>query len=136
MVPQADIANAEIVRRAFERWNTDRATFIEIVDAEVEIDVQSSQVTGGVPFRGHDGFRRWVATMEESFDVWELHCQSFEEYGDAVLALGMLCVRGRGSGLHLDQEMGWIVDLKDGKLRRLRSYQSHAEARDAFERER
>lgn len=127
------ITNAEIVRRAFERWNTDRDTFIEIVHPEVEISVASTAVTGGVPFRGHDGFRRWVATMEESFEVWELCPQTFEERGESVLVLGSMCVRGRGSGLELDQEVGWIVDLRNGKLLRLRSFMSHDVARETFE---
>ena len=132
--PDPVTSNAEIVRDAFERWNADRQAFVEIVDPDVEISVASSEVTGGQPFRGHEGYRRWIATVEESFEHWELCPQSFEERGDTVLVLGTMCVRGRGSGLELDQETGWLVDLKDGKLRRLRSYFSHAEARENFER--
>jgi ketosteroid isomerase-like protein len=134
--PSRQTSNAEIVRDAFERWNADRQGFIQIVDPEVEISVASSEVTGGVPFRGHEGYRRWIATMEESFEVWELCPQSFEARGDTVLVLGSMCVRGRGSGLELDQETGWLVDVKSGNLHRLRSYLSHAEAREAFERAR
>ena len=128
-------SNSEIVRDAFDWWNEDRESFIEIVDPDAEISVASSEVTGGRPFRGHEGYRRWIATMEESFEVWELCPQSFEERGDTVLVLGTMCLRGRGSGLELDQETGWLVDVRDGKLLHLRSYLSHAEARDAFGRE-
>jgi ketosteroid isomerase-like protein len=127
-------SNTEIVRDAFDWWNEDRESFIEIVDPDAEISVASSEVTGGRPFRGHEGYRRWIATMEESFEVWELCPQSFEERGDTVLVLGTMCVRGRGSGVELDQETGWIVDLRDGKLRRLRSYLSHAAAREEYNR--
>lgn len=126
--------NAEIVRNAFQWWNADRESFIEIVDPEVEISVASSEVTGGVPFRGHEGYRRWVATMEESFEVWELCPQTFEERGETVLVLGTMCLRGRGSGVELEQETGWIVDVREGKLLRLRSHLSHIEARRAFDR--
>ena len=128
-------SNSEIVRDAFDWWNEDRESFIEIVDPDAEISVASSEVTGGRPFRGHEGYRRWIATMEESFEVWELCPQSFDERGDTVLVLGTMCLRGRGSGLELDQETGWLVDVRDGKLLHLRSYLSHAEARDAFGRE-
>jgi len=41
----------------------------------------------------------------------------------------------RHATVELDQETGWLVDVRDGKLLRLRSYLSHAEARDAFGRE-
>jgi ketosteroid isomerase-like protein len=121
-------SNAEIVRDAFDWWNEDRESFIEIVDPEVEISVASSEVTGGVPFMGHEGYRRWIATMEESFEVWELRPVRFEECSGTVVVLGTMRLRGRGSGLELEQEMGWLVDLRDGKLLRLRSFLTHAEA--------
>jgi len=132
--PRITSSNAQLTRHAFEWFNANRNTFIEIVHPDVEISVASTAVTGGVPFRGHAGFQRWVATMEESFEVWELCPQTFEERDNSVLVLGSMCVRGRGSGVELNPEMGWIVDVKDGKLLRLRSFTSHAAAREAFER--
>jgi ketosteroid isomerase-like protein len=126
-------SNADVVRDAFEQWNTgEREQFLARVAPDVEINVASSRVSGGAPFRGHEGYRDWVETMEESFETWELRPDHFEEREDAVLVLGRMYLRGRASGIELDQETGWIVDVRDGMMHRLRSFLSHAEAREAF----
>jgi ketosteroid isomerase-like protein len=126
-------SNAELVRESFELWNTgDREALLEQIDPDVEIRVVSSQVSGRAPYRGHDGYREWLATMEEAFDVWEIHPEVFREQGDAVLVLGHMHLRGRGSGVEFDQETGWIVDARDGIMWRLQTFLSHAEALAAF----
>jgi hypothetical protein len=74
--------------------------------------------------------------MEEAFEVWELHPETFEEARDSVLVLGSMHLRGRGSGVELDQEAGWIVDARDGRMSRLQTFTTHEEARSVFETER
>ena len=129
LAAMAGASNSELVREAFAEWNTgDREAFLRFVHPEVEINVVSSEVTGGTPFLGYEGYRAWVATMEESFEVWELHPETFEERGDAVVVLGRMHLRGRGSGVELDQEIGWIVDVRDGRMLRLRTFLKHDEA--------
>jgi ketosteroid isomerase-like protein len=125
-------SNSELVRDAFARWNSrEHESLLAQIDADVEIVVASTQITGGKPYRGHEGYWQWIATMEESFDVWEIFPEVFEERGDAVLVLGHMHVRGRGSGVELDQETGWIVDVHDGKMTRFQAFLSHEEARAA-----
>jgi ketosteroid isomerase-like protein len=121
--------NAQLVRDSFLRWNSgDRESLLENIDQDVEIRVASSQVMGGEPYRGHEGFRKWLAAMEESFEVWEIHPEDFRDHGDTVVVLGYMHLRGRGSGVELDQETGWIVDIKDRKMVRFQAFLSHAEA--------
>lgn len=130
-------SNVELIKEAFEEWNTgERQAFLARVDPEVEINVTSLKVSGGAPYRGHEGYWEWVRTMEESFETWQLHPETFEEREDAVLVTGRMHLRGRASGVELDQETGWIVDVRDGRMRRLRSFLSHDEARAVFESER
>jgi uncharacterized protein len=125
-------SNAELVRAAFERWNRrEHESLLGDIDPDVEINVSSSQLAGGEPYRGHDGYRQWTATMEESFDVWQIHPETFRERGDRVLVLGHMHVRGRGSGVELDQETGWVVDVRDGKMTRFQAFLSHEEALSA-----
>jgi ketosteroid isomerase-like protein len=130
-------SKADLVRVAFEEWNRgEREEFLERVDPDVEIKVASSEVSGGAPYRGHEGYREWVRTMEESFETWELHPETYGEREDAVLVLGRMYLRGRASGVELDQETGWIVDVRGNIMVRLRSFLSHAEAREVFANER
>ena len=121
--------NVERVRAAFARWNLgDHEALIEEFDPEVEIRAASSEGLSGEPFVGYDGFRAWIATMEESFEVWEIHPQLFHERGDVVVVLGSMHLRGRGSGVELDQETGWVLELRDGRVRRLRAFLGHEQA--------
>ena len=125
-------SNAELVARAFERWNAgERESLLEFIDPDMEIRVASTEAFGGRPYRGHAGYWEWVETMEESFEVWQLHPDVFEELGDTVVVLGHLFLRGRGSGIELNQETGWVVEARDGKMLRFEAFLSHAEARVA-----
>jgi ketosteroid isomerase-like protein len=69
--------------------------------------------------------------MEESFEVWQVHPESFEEHGDTVVILGQMHLRGRGSGVELDQEVGWLVDVHEDKMTRFQAFLSHEETRAA-----
>jgi ketosteroid isomerase-like protein len=69
--------------------------------------------------------------MEESFEVWQVHPEVFREHGDAVVALGHMELRGRGSGVELDQQTGWVVEIHDGKMTRFHAFLSHEEALSA-----
>jgi ketosteroid isomerase-like protein len=121
--------NAELVREAFERWSRDDHEWVlERLDPAVEIHVASAQLSGGEPFRGYDGYRQWIATMRDSFEVWQIWPESFREHGDDVIVLGSMHLRGRGSGIELDQETGWIIQIHDGKMTRFHSFLSHKEA--------
>jgi ketosteroid isomerase-like protein len=112
-------SNAELIREAFQLWNQrDHDAVLEQIDPEVEIHVVSAQIFGGAPFHGHDGYREWIATMEDSFEVWQIHPAVFHEHGDTVVVLGHMHMRGRGSGVELDQQTGWVVEIHEGKMTR------------------
>jgi ketosteroid isomerase-like protein len=121
--------NAERVRDAFARWNTgEHESLLDEIHPEVEIRVASSQLSGGKPYRGHDGYREWQAAMEDSFEVWQVQPEVFHETDDTVVVLGRMHLRGRASGVELDQEAGWMVEFRDGKMFRFEAFLDHAEA--------
>ena len=125
--------NSKRVRDAFERWNAgDRESLLDEIHPEVEIRVASSEVLGGRPYRGHKGFRAWNVAMEESFEVWQVHPEVFREADDVVLTLGRMHLRGRASGVELDQETGWVIEFREDKMFRLEAFLSHDEAVEAF----
>ena len=63
--------------------------------------------------------------------MWQVDPESFEEHGDTVVILGQMHLRGRGSGVELDQEVGWLVDVHEGKMTRFQAFLSHEETRAA-----
>jgi ketosteroid isomerase-like protein len=115
----AATGNLERIKLAFERWNSgDREIDFDTIDPEIEMHTPLAS-TRGVPYRGHEGFRQWLADIDEQFEVWELRVEEWREIeGDRVLGLGALHARGRGSGVELDQPMAWTFSFRAGKLSR------------------
>jgi ketosteroid isomerase-like protein len=122
--------NVELVRRAFARWNAgDHEVPVDEVHPEAEIRTVIGGAFSAEPFRGHDGVREWLAGLDENFDRWELEVHEIREAGDdGVVALGRIRARGRGSGVELDQPVGWFIRVRDGKFWRLNSFFTHEEA--------
>jgi uncharacterized protein len=120
---------SERVRNAFERWNAgEQESLLDEIHPDVEIRVASSELSGGKPYRGHEGYRQWNAAMQDSFEVWQVHPETFYEAKETVVVLGRMHLRGRASGVELDQETGWVVDFRDGQMFRFQAFLDHAEA--------
>ena len=127
--------NVEMVRR-----------FVEAIPRDVEDDVEEmlsyidpegelhSAIVGGAEanvYRGHEGFRRWVADSFESFEEVRNEWSEFRDLDTRVLAFGHVKARGRGSGMELDSPMGWVFTARGGKIVKAEGYLSRAEALEA-----
>jgi ketosteroid isomerase-like protein len=111
--------NVDIVRRWFERWNAgERDTFDEEMHPEAEI---VSVMLGGA-HRGPDGLRRWFGEIEDQFDEWVVFTDEIRSAGDRVAAIGKVRLRGRGSGVSFEAPVGWLFEIRDGKLARLQTF--------------
>jgi ketosteroid isomerase-like protein len=122
----------EALRAVFERWNAgDRTIDMDTVDPRIELHTPMATTRGG-PYRGHDGVRQWLADIDDQFEVWELQVDEWRELdGGRILGLGAIHVKGRGSGLELDQPMAWLFAVRDGKVTRYDTFYSHAEGLSA-----
>jgi ketosteroid isomerase-like protein len=123
--------NVELVRGLFAQWSAGNYEAIaEVADADAEIYSRFASL-GGEPYTGPDGVRRWVAEIEATFDRFDVRTSDFRDLGDRVLALGSISLAGKASGIAIEQPMGWLFELSDGKLARMFFYSSHAEALEA-----
>ena len=113
-------------------WNLgDREVVEEAVDPELEIHTPLSS-TQREPYRGHTGLRQWISDIDEQFDDWYTRPEEWAEArGGRVMVLGELHMRGRESGIELDQPMGWVLSFRDGRLFRYEVFLDHEEARHA-----
>jgi ketosteroid isomerase-like protein len=121
--------NVEIVRKnleAFQRGQFDSVT--ELWDSDGEWMPAMAGVVENKVYRGHAGLRRYFDELFESFSKVRLHDTEFRDLGNRVLALHRLSVRGRDSGVAIDQQGGTVYELRGGKIVHGRSYLSHAEA--------
>jgi ketosteroid isomerase-like protein len=127
--------NVELVRRSVEAIPRDVEDDVEemlsYVDPEGELH---SAIVGGAEgnvYRGHEGFRRWVADSFESFQEVRNEWSEFRDLGDRVLAFGHVKARGRESGMELDSPMGWVFTVRRGKVVKAEGFLSQAEALEA-----
>lgn len=119
---------AERMVDAFERWNRgDRDPRTEDIHPDFEL-VSSLTELSGKPYRGLDGFRQWVRDMDSAFEQWQIRADDIRAAGDSLLVLGGFQVRGRGSGVKLDQPVAWIYEFEQGKVRHMHVYRDRAEA--------
>jgi ketosteroid isomerase-like protein len=121
--------NAARIHAAITRWNGgDRSVPLDEIHPDVEIQTGIGDAFQGEPFRGHAGARQWLASLDENFETWEVIMDEVREQGDTVLVLGSVHARGRGSGIELMQDVGWIYEFEDGRMIRLQTYYDRAQA--------
>ena len=124
--------NVELVRRSIEAYERgDVEEMLSFFDAESELH---SAIVGGAEgnvYRGHDGFRNWLADFSETFEDVRNEWGEFRDLGDRVLVFGHVKARGRGSGVQLDSPMGWVYTVRRGKLVRAEGFLNRAEALQA-----
>jgi uncharacterized protein len=118
--------NAEIVRRAWEASirHENEAVF-HLYDPEVEVH----DAFYGRVYRGWDGVREWFGDLVSTFDAMEsAEVDEWIDAGDDVIAALRWRVRGKRSGVPVEQRQWHVWTLRDGKLWRLRIYASKDEA--------
>jgi ketosteroid isomerase-like protein len=123
----------EIVRRAYEVYDRrDVEALQALCDEECIVYTVIEGRAEPQPFRGHDGIRAWI---ENENDVWEsvtideLDLRNVGE--DRVFTYGVAVLRGRESGVELTLPVWSLVEVRNGKVFRLRSFPDRAEALEA-----
>jgi ketosteroid isomerase-like protein len=126
--------NVEIVRRGFEAGNRrDIEAMIEVLDPEVEWHsalLMSLEGEAAV-YRRHEGIREFFRDLDGLFDKLHAEYPEIRDLGDRVVAIGRISTRGKGSGAETESQIGTVVDLKNGKAVRVRTYLDPKEALEA-----
>ena len=122
------------IRDTWERWNDgERDPSAMSFDLADGFELESA-LTGRV-FAGRDGLIEWMAEIDENFESWRLRIDEVREVApDRHLVLGGVHLRGRGSGVELDQPIGWVLDFEGETLARLRNLADHESAIAAAQR--
>jgi ketosteroid isomerase-like protein len=126
--------NVEAYRRWLDAYNRrDVEAMIEGLDPEVEYHPALPMLLGGVAtvYRGHEGVRSLFGEIYDSFDEIHTEYSEVRDLGDRVVAIGRIRMRGRGSGAETESPAGSIVDFKDGKGIRIRTFLDPQEALEA-----
>jgi ketosteroid isomerase-like protein len=82
-------------------------------------------------YRGYDEVASGVAAAFETWEVFQLHESELRDGGDSVLWLGRVEMRGRTSGVELDQEFAVHNVVRDGKITQIHTFLSWREGLEA-----
>jgi ketosteroid isomerase-like protein len=118
--------NVEIVRRIYDAWAR-RESARDFISADVEYVNPSYAVEPGVR-RGRKSF----SAVRDTYEDFDQRVERIVDAGgDDVVVLAHYTASGRGSGVHLSGEQGYVWTIRDGLAVRFRWFQSHREALEA-----
>ena len=114
------LSRSETVRRLFDLFNSGtRDVPTDLVAPEIEFVSPLTEVRGR-PYRGYDDARQWLSDVQDQFERWEYQVDEVREEAGAVIASGIVHLRGRASGVELDQPTRWIAHFADdGRVARM-----------------
>ena len=124
----------EAVRRLIDAWNRgDVDSWLKTAHPDVEwSSAVLRQVEGSeaASYRGHEELRRF---WDEWHELWDLTIEpsDIRDLGEAVLVLARMHTRGNVSGVDLDREVGYVIEVDDGLIRKARAYLSAEAALEA-----
>ena len=115
--------NVEIVRRVYETAASgDTAALLALYHPEVEWDASRTQrgAMSGRVVRGRDAMRNWLRDWYEAWETVEDDLEELVEAGeDRVVSIMVQRGRGRRSGIDVEERLGTVWTIRDGKIVRV-----------------
>jgi ketosteroid isomerase-like protein len=124
--------NVEIARRsveAFNRWDVD--DFFALATGDFEWFPAMPVTVDGSAYMGRDGIDRYMRDIGETWEEYRVVAEEFRELEDRVLVLGRIEGRGRSSRARVDAPFGILIDFRDCRMRRIRTYLDRGQALEA-----
>jgi ketosteroid isomerase-like protein len=118
--------NVDAVRRIYDAW--DRAESArDFISPDVEYVTRPTR-SSRASATGARSFR----VVRETYEDFSLAVERYlDAGGDDVVVLARYTASGRGSGVQLEGEHGYVWTIRDGLAVRFRWFQSHREAFEA-----
>jgi ketosteroid isomerase-like protein len=126
--------NVEAFRRFIAAFNgRDLEAMLAEVDPNVEWRPASAVALGGeaTVYRGHAGVPDALRDLYGSFTQLEIEIAEYREAGEAVVGTGQINSRGKGSGAEVVAPFSALMEFRDAKAIKIRSYLDPKEAVEA-----
>jgi uncharacterized protein len=121
-------ADVELLRRAYEQFNTTREIDLDLVAEDVEWGLFAGSPEGDA-LHGHPGVRSWTEEMRSAFERLKIEPEEFIDAGDGqVVVVSRMAARGRGSGMELEGPLVNVWTLREGRVTRCQSFTTRDEA--------
>jgi ketosteroid isomerase-like protein len=122
--------NVDLTRRAFQAFaDRDLDALLALLDDDVEAIPILAGMEGG--YHGHDGIRRWWASLVGTFPDFRAEIVELRDLGDLTFATLRLRGHGAESATPVDTAAWQVTDFRHGKCTRWRVYSSEREALEA-----
>jgi ketosteroid isomerase-like protein len=124
--------NVGALRRGLEAFNRTGEIDTSFLAEDFEVHQASSIIDTDGVFHGRDALRQSWSELAEVFDDLRLEPERIiEAPGGEIVVLLRACGTGRGSGLVMDNHIGWVCTFRDDEAVRLVVYEEPAEALEA-----
>jgi ketosteroid isomerase-like protein len=126
--------NVEIVRRGYEAINAgDFERAFEFFDPKAEIrpGVDVPDLDFEDVYYGPEGFLQFHARMSEAWDELRWEPEEYIPAGDDVVVFIRFYGIGKGSGVPVEQPIGHVCTMRDGKLVKHVTFWDRQKAREA-----
>ena len=124
--------NVEVVRGAFAEITIPGDPEPMIAASHPEFEMELVRVGGGpAHYTGASGIREFFRDVSESWESFRFESTDIRDLGDRVLVLGDVRGCGRGSGVEVDGQWAWIIEMRDGRAASLRGFLDQSEALEA-----
>lgn len=123
--------NVEAFKRGLEAGNRgDLDALLDELHPEIEWHSALHALMGGpqTVFRGHDGVRRMIGDLYETFDEVHIEMTEFRDLGDGLVAIGRTRTRGKSSGVETEMPLTLLTEISNGKTISIRAYLDQEEA--------
>ena len=119
--------NVDLTREAFQAFEErDLDALLALLDDDVEAFPILAGMEGG--YRGHDGIRRWWASLLGTFPDFHAEICELRDLGDVTFAVLRLRGRGAGSDTPVDTAAWQVTQFRADKCVGWRVYTSEREA--------
>jgi ketosteroid isomerase-like protein len=122
--------NVEIVQRVMRRFaDQDIEAALEDIDPEATLDWSNSDALDSGVYTGHAAWRAFLRARDGA--LGERHLDSADLLTpaiDTVVLVGRVREQGRASGVAVETQGAAVWNLRNGKVMRLKIYQSSDDA--------
>jgi ketosteroid isomerase-like protein len=119
--------NVEVAKHGVDAFNRrDLETLMGL--CTLDILGSSSFLDAVADFPGREGLERYLAMVGDAFDEFRWVVEEYRDLGNRVLVLLQLVVRGRGSGIPVEAPEAAVIDFRDGKMCRMRTFLDQGDA--------
>jgi ketosteroid isomerase-like protein len=127
----------ELVDRMLEDYWTDPVPIVEypgLDDAfrDVRANARWKPPHMAEPVQGREAWLDFVADLLDAAEDWRIHVEDVSELDDDhVLVASRNAIRGKGSGIPIDQAIWTLVVVEEGKIAAISDFTERADALEA-----